>query len=297
MPFEASPHFNGAAMGDDKETEEIFATIDNFSIDDLTVTGMSVRSGTKVLKLAVVETRDHSDVISDIKEEYKSKLRAVTLKIKDQINSKLNELRFAAIQAKQEYEKKEEALQKRLSKSNVMPEIHEADAHKVAVVRGNDNGYVTWVVRGIYCPKFVDGKRIDPTWGKRLVFPILIYITADNSGRVVSVSTRNIANGRYFSHYHQNNPDCWGRWHYNGKTLKTPQDALAIAAEAQGVLENINTGSIASRRPGGLPSLQVVENHIEEKPTPDTVKRTDKIEKTIIEREGGAVEEDLAWTT
>jgi len=242
------------------EMSNVFATIDSININDIELKGLSIRTGDKLLKLKVVEV-ESLDPIEELKREYKNILNQKLAAIKDTIQKKVSDMVSFVQVYREEFERKEIELKKKLESQQIMPPISFQQAERgLSVSPGQRNGEIHWFVRSVYWPKFVDQKPIETKFQKKLITPIVILITTEGD-HVKMVSTRTPIGLRYFSHYHQALPDCWGKWKWKPK-WESPEDILAIAKEVEGVLENINTASIANRSPVGLPTLNILSKHI-----------------------------------
>lgn len=276
-----------------KGMDEVFATVDKVDIDSIQMDGITIRAGRQILKLQVVQTED-LPIVDEIKEEYKKKLNDQLGRIKTAVQSKVSEMVTFISTIREDYEKKEIELKKRLDSAQIMPSISADHMRKgLSVGPGARKNELYWFVRGVYWPKFVDYNPIDPRYAKKLVTPIVIQIITEND-IVKSVTTKTPIGLKTFSHYHQAEPDCWGKWRHK-PNWKTADDILAIAHEAQAVLENVNSASIAKRNPVGLPTFQVLERHITHKGD-KVVKETDTNNKRAGVAEADSLLDDT-WTT
>lgn len=277
-----------------KDMEEAFATLDTVKVDDVTLKGVTMRIGDKVLKLQVVQTTP-IDVVEEIKAEYKTALNKRLESIKGVIHQKVTDMTNSVSQIREEMEKKEEELKKRLDRAQIMPPLTMEHMQKgLSVAPGARKNEIIWFVRSVYWPKFIDRKPIEPKYAKKLITPMVIQITTEGD-QVKMVSTKTMIGLRDFSHYHQANPDCWGRWVWARK-FKTPDDIIALAREAEGVLENINSGSIAKRNPVGLPTFQVLQRHLMKEKGPLKVEVDESNARTGVSPRTDIDQED-AWST
>lgn len=281
-----------------KEMEGVFATVDKVNIDSISLNGLSIRAGGKLLKLQIVETSE-LEVVEEIKNEYRAKLNEQLGRIKTAVQSKVSEMVTFISTIREDYEKKELELKKRLEKAQIMPSLSIEHMRKgLSVGPGDRKDEIYWFVRSVYWPKFVDLVPIEPRYAKKLVTPIVIQIVTE--GNVVkSVGTKTPIGLKNFSHYHQTDTaDCWGRWKHK-TSWKTPEDILAIAREAEGVLENVNTASIAKKNPIGLPTEQVLRRHVTKKGEQPLKEADVNIKRTGVTRTGtvASVLEDDSWST
>jgi hypothetical protein len=238
----------------------MFADLEGINVDELKSNGITIRSGDKLIKLEVA-LEEPITIEEEIREEFRLQLRGKLQEIKQRLNVKITEMVEMTSRVRMEAERRESDLKTQLRNSQPMPEINWNDAKRgISVVKGNGRGELIWLVRGVYAPKFVDQKPIEPKYAKKLLTNI-VFLIRTSGQKVTEVSTRQIHGLEYFSHYHQQRPDCWGNWRYP-KDWKTAHDILKIARDAEAVLENVNTGSIANSTPRGLPRRRTLESHI-----------------------------------
>jgi hypothetical protein len=249
----------------------------DIDVESIKTEGLTIRAGTRMYKLQLVSD-DPVSIADEIRKEYKDILNQKLDVIKTTVQSRVNEMSSLVTATKDEYIRKEEELKRRLETARIMPEIPWRLAERglsVSLGDNNRNSYI-WHFRGIYWPKTIDSRKIDPKFAKKLVTPI-IFLVSTQGKNVTGVSTRTLDGLRFFDHYHQATPDCWGRWVWRHEWEK-PEDIITIALEAQAVLENINTGSIARRNPAGLPTINtlrkyVVSDNVSEAIITDTIER------------------------
>ncbi|MHC4237532.1 MAG: hypothetical protein ACYSSM_04660 [Planctomycetota bacterium] len=245
----------------DKDIRYMFEQIDSVDVDAIKLEGVTMRLGNKVVRL-VVDKESHSDVEEQIKEEYREKLAVQLQTIKDNINNKVSEMSEFVNTLRREYELKERTLQKRLDNTTAMPDLNEEHMYNgLSICKGNYAGELYWLVQGIYWPKYVDRRAIEPNYTKKMMSHIIICIQTKKD-KIVSVSTRKPLGFDFFQHYHQANPDCWGKWSAPRGFKNDPNEIIRIAQEVQVVLENINTGSIAKNNPRGLPRRDTLMRHL-----------------------------------
>jgi len=246
----------------ERDKNIMFDCLDSVDIDKIQSDGLSIRVGDKVLKLNVVSQTEIPEVF-EIKEEFRQKLNEQQRLIKQKINDKINEITEYHHSMRMEYRRKEKELKDILARSCPMPDITYNHAQQgLSVVKGDGADRLIWLVQGVYWPKTIDQKQIDPKFSKKMISNVVFMIETSKE-IVTSVSTRKPIGLDYFSHYHQSRPDCWGKWK-SQSSWKTPNDIIKIAREAEAVLENINTGSIADQNPRGLPRKSTLGRHIVE---------------------------------
>lgn len=242
------------------DIDEMFGYLDTIDVNNIRTEGLTIRAGEKVLKLEVVSESPIPEV-DEIREEFRKKLTEQLQKIKEKINTKITETSNFVSGLKREYERKERELKNRLSKSQPMPDVFMSHAQKgLSLVKGDRKDTMHWLVQGIYWPKQIDGRPLEGKFSKKMLTQIVFCIET-KLNTVISVTTRKPIDMSYFNHYHQSSPDCWGNWKHPSR-FETPEDIINIAREAEVVLENINTGSIADHNPRGLPRLTTVKRHI-----------------------------------
>lgn len=222
--------------------------------------GITLRCGNSVIKFSF-ESESQLDIEEEIKNELKDKIRKKILSLKEYVEEEMKEMQYIVSNTKSEYEKKEKELKERLALNKPMPNIFMEHA-RMGVSCINSRDGITWLVRRVYSPKFVDGKRIEPAYVKKMMTGVILLIRTNVNDKVIEVSTRNVGDLEYFQHYHQSSPDCWGNFKPYDRIISTPEDALALADDAMAVLENVNTASIAKRNPIKLPRLDTLRNHI-----------------------------------
>jgi hypothetical protein len=244
----------------EKDKKYMFDCLDNIDIDTIQSDGLTIRVGDKMLKLVVVNKNPISE-IDEIKEEFRKKINEQQKIIKQKIHEKIKEITEYHNSMRIEYNRKEKELKDILSKSSPMPDVfHQHAINGLSVVKGSRKNTLIWIVQGVYWPKTMDGLTIDPKFSKKMISNVVFMIETEDK-YVVSVSTRKPIGLSFFDHYHQSEPDCWGKWRHK-KEWKKPEDIIRIAREAEAVLENINTGSIARHNPRGLPREATIKRHL-----------------------------------
>jgi len=243
-----------------KEIEDIFGLLNGVDADSIKSEGITIRAGNKLLRFEVV-SEEPLTIEDEIRNELKSKLRERIQVIREKVNEKITEMSNFIQERKREYDRKESDLKDRLARATPMPEVTEDHARRgLSVVKGNGAGRLVWLVQGVYWPKYLDKKPLRKIFSKKLLSNI-IYKIETKDDLILKVSTRQPIGLDYFSHYHQSKPDCWGNWKPKRK-WKTPMDIIKCAREAEAVLENINTASIATRNPSGMPRRDTVLRHV-----------------------------------
>jgi len=238
---------------------EMFGIVDSVQVDDIQNEGITIRSGNKLLKLQVV-SEEPIAIEDEIREEFRQKLRTKMQEIKNRLNQKVTEIVESTSRIKAEAERKERELKRQLQQAIPMPQVTMEHAKRgLSVVKGSRQGELIWLVQGVYWPKFVDQRPIEPRYSKKLISNV-IYMVQTKDNRVTRVSTHKPIGLEYFDHYHQQNPDCWGQWSYP-KSWRNADDIIAIARAAEAVLENVNSNSIAHSSPRGLPRKATLFRH------------------------------------
>lgn len=239
---------------------DIDKSLKSFSVKETKLKDITIRVGSKILKYELVSNTEY-DMDKEIRDEYSKLLSDKMKEIRGVINTKFNDTLRSLQMAKDEFTRKEQLLLDRLKKAAPMPEVTMEHARRgLSIVKGDRPGEIFWFVRRTYWPKTIDGALISHTFVEKYITPIYVMITTTDK-KVTSVSTRKLGGLELFQHYHQSNPDCWGRWKY-ATTWNDPNDIIKIADEAEAVLENINTMSVAKHEPMGLPKLIVLKKHM-----------------------------------
>jgi len=274
----------------DKSFNEMCDIIDGTDLENIRSNGVSVRVGSKIYNLVLSEEQDNTNIEDIIRNEFSKKVSDQMKKVKEILKNKREESSIMISSFMEEYERKEKALKDLLKNSSPMPEVTWEYAKRgLSIVKGYEKGDLIWLVKRKYNPKFVDRFSIDPLYVKKLLTNIYIAIhTTDNS--VTRISTHYIHNLEHFDHYHQNHPDCWGNWQWP-RSWKTPEDILKIADDAESILENINTMSIARRNPSLLPRLDTLRNHITKTPMNVDI----KLSATALREGMGDIDNDNIW--
>jgi len=242
-----------------EQFKSVFNDLDMIDIDKIKTDGMSMRIGNKLVIFKSIEDNPIS-VEDEIRNELREKINSQQKLIRDKINAKISEMVEYFNQVKREYLRKENDLKRTLRNSTAMPNVEFNHAQRGLSVLKGSNGEIIWLVQGVYWPKTIDGKPIEKKFSKKMISPI-VFLIKTNDNKVHDVSTRQPIGLDYFDHYHQSRPDCWGQWKHS-KDFKTPDDIIKIARDGEAVLENINTSSIATGSPRGLPRKSTILKHI-----------------------------------
>lgn len=278
--------------------KDMFDDLDHVDVEDVKLKGFTIRAGDKLVKLQVIQEEPIS-IENEVREEYRLKIRAKLQEIKHRLNKKINDVVDMTTKIRQEAEKKEREMKEKLRRVKAMPEISWREATKgVSIVAGENKDEIIYLIRGIYWPKFVDERPIDPLYAKKMITPI-VFLIRTTGRRITELSTRKPMGLDLFPHYHQQNPDCWGDFNYP-KNFSKVSDLLDIAREAEAVLENVNTHSIASRNPRGLPRKDTLMRHIVSKETGKEKAKKIKLKtedvRIGVDAQRRSAEEDI-WTT
>lgn len=289
----------------EKRHHEMLIDLESISVDNIKGEGVILSFGGKSFKFKDLEVIENESIEDRLRKEFKTKLNDQQQKIRDKINAKINQLLQMHQQKQQELDRKEEIMKKKYSQAAMMPDINEVHLMKgLTVVKGGSNDELTWVYRSVYNPRFLvfydrtsytrENKKYRKPIPSRLVNKMkqnILLLIKTKGKQVLSVSTKTLSstNNRSlpnFSHYHQTgNGDCWGQWRFN-KEWDTPDDILKIANEAEGVLETINHGSIASRNPTGLPRITTLLNAVQD---------VNEVAPSTVELPEGSTEIDDVW--
>ena len=250
--------------------EQMLQCIEAIDIDKLKVEGVKLSFGGKTFRFTDLEIVNEIDAETKVRREFKDKLNIQQQKIREKVNSKINELLMLHQNKLRECERKEKQIKAKYEKTALMPDIQLRHINKgLSVVMGNNNGELMWCYRAVYHPRFIlvcesnssnkVRKEIPKKLLKRMTKDILIVIRTKNEN-VLGVVTKIDEDGeiKVFSHYHQQSgDDCWGSWKHPRK-WNTPDDIITIAKEAEAILEVINHGSIAKRNPTKMPRLDMI---------------------------------------
>ena len=236
--------------------------VDTPDIDGIETDGFTIRSGNKVLKLKVVETEIIEDVDS-IKQELQEKFDKEIVNIKESFDTYKKSMKDGFDTYRDEIEEKKRELERRLSEISVLPDIREKHLNAGLSVYNDRNGKLIWSYKCVYQPKFINDKRIDPSFAKRLMGPITLQIKTSN-GKVTSVLVNKIIGNSKFRHYHSlsSSEDCWGDYNFQGEVIKTPDEMVDFAKKTLSVLEIINEFSLGTTNPSGLSRFNTLKKHV-----------------------------------
>jgi hypothetical protein len=277
--------------------KEMFTEIDTVDVENIKLNGVTIRAGNKLVRLEVVH-EGTIEIEDEIREEYRLKLREKLQEIKTRLNDKINDVVQMTSRIRQEAEVKERELKEKLQRVKAMPEITWAQAKQgVSIVQGETRDEICYLIRGVYYPKFVNERPLDPIYAKKLIAPVIFFFRTKNS-RITEFSTRKPQNLEYFPHYHQQRPDCWGQFKYE-KEFRSVDDLLKIKNAAEAVLENVNIHSIANANPRGLPRKATLTRHVvgqdeKKKKMPKATLTTDQIRHGL--GDGIRSSENDVWT-
>lgn len=285
----------------DKIRDEAVAGVDEIiegiSLDDIRTEAITIRIGGKLVKLEVAEEQETDD--EKIRQEMTEKFNAKLQGIRGFVNDKAMEIENVISTYRNDYEKKERELDKRLSQANIMPEITRQHSYKgLSVVKGGGGTYqgrkdcFTWIYRTTYNPTRYNGQPLKVSFAKKMVTPIIIELTTEQD-KILGIRVKQYLGDSSFDHYHHG---CWGEWKYSSEKIKTPDDALRVCEQASSVLDNINGHSLAHQNPRGLPRhVTVRKNIITENEGASAVESTRRAdERTGLNTNASA---DSVWTT
>ena len=247
-----------------KKMEGSMLNVLNGSIDvnKITSEGISLRIGNRLVKFSL-SSDTTLDIEDEIRHEYKERVVKRLSELGNIVQTKMNEVSTMVSSYKKEFDRKEKLLTDELKSSAKMPNITLAHAQKgLSIVKGGNKDEIIWLYKALYYPRFIDRKLIDPKFSKRLITSIIIMIRTEN-GIVKEINTKRANDLSKFDHYHQmsQNSDCWGNWKWQ-RNISTPEDVISLAKEAEAVLENINSMSLAQRNPSGLPRFETLNTHV-----------------------------------
>lgn len=254
-----------------EKKEEMVKLLESISLGDIESAGLSLSFAGKTFQFKDLQVIEEDDLEEKMRAEFRDKLNQQQQRIREKINTKVNQLLTMHQQKQNELERKERSLAAKYSNAAMMPDITYDHAKKGLMVVRNPgkNDELLWLFRGRYQCKFFlksrakKAKAIDKTLRRRLVKDIIIRIKTRGT-QVVQVSTHNPdAEMTPFWHYHKmsSTSDCWGTWK-NASSWSDPNDIIHIAKDALAVLETINEGSVAKDNPNGLPRLDTVRDHL-----------------------------------
>lgn len=244
-------------------TEGVDEIISGITLDDIRNEAITIRIGGRLVNLEVAKDQptDEDVVRKELTDKFNQKLQA----IRGFVNEKAMEIENVISTYRNDYEKKERELEKRLAGSNLMPEINRTHSYKgLSVVKGGGAAYdnrpdiYTWIYRTTYKPTRYNGEPLDPKFAKKMITPIIIELTTEGK-KILGIRVKKYIGDSDFEHYHGG---CWGDWRYNSEEVKTPDDALRVCENASSILDNINGRSLAHSNPRGLPRNSTLQKNI-----------------------------------
>jgi len=274
-----------------KRHEQLIADLDSIDIDNLKSEGLRISLGGKTFTFKDVEIVADESVEERIRNEFRTKLNDQQQRIREKINSKINQLLVMHQQKQRELDRKEEQMRKKFAETAKMPDLDESYiARGLSVVKGRSNNSLVWIYRATYNPRFIihypnnsvsDRNKVKKPIPKRLVNKMkqdMLILVKTKNDQVTGVVTRTLKGNSPFPHYHQQTTnDCWGTWNYP-QHWNSPQDILQIAKTAESILETVNQGSLADRGPTGLPRISTIIN---------AIKDVDPVDEEIIKATSG----------
>jgi len=268
--------------------DEMLEVLEGITLEEIQSGGVSLNFAGKTFKFTDMEVINDEDLEEKIRGEFRSKLNTQQQRIREKINTKINQLLTMHQQKQNELERKERSLQEKYNNAAMMPDITYDHAKKGLMVVKNEGNHdeLLWLFRGRYQAKFFlksrarKAKAIKKDLRQRLIKDIIVRIKTKGS-QIIGVNTRNPdASMSAFSHYHKmsSDSDCWGSWHHP-TNWSNPTDIIRCAKDALAVLETINEGSVAKDNPVGLPRLSTVKDNL----TTNNIAFEDAINKDKIE--------------
>jgi hypothetical protein len=245
--------------------ENIGSEIDIDTLKDIKADGINIRVGNKVVYLTV--TDEVSLPEDDIRKEYQEKLEEAHGQIKSVIERHKNDLTEAYKIKERELNRKIEEYEARKRSINRMPDITVEQSNQGLSAAIDYDGTVIWYFNGVYAPKFINDRRLDPKFAKRLMTPITIAIYTDNDMKSTEIRVLRIIGHEKFIHYHSvsNRSDCWGDFSVSGYDVSTAEEAIVLAKRALVVLETINEFSLGTTNPRGLSRFDTLKKHLLDK--------------------------------
>jgi len=235
----------------------------NITGDDLTdilSEGITVLSGNRVLKLSVTEETSLPD--QALKDNYNQAIATATEKLRGQFEDEKKVLTDDYHKRISILDKQKDELEHLKRELRPVPNVDVQHAIEGLSVAKTSDGYV-WFYNCVYAPKFVNNKRIDPGFSKRLITPITIRMYVID-GQCVDMKVMCIIGDKKFRHYHSlsGSEDCWGDFRYSGEDVSDQSKALNLGKKTLAVLETVNGFSIGTENPSGLPRFSTLENHL-----------------------------------
>ncbi len=246
------------------------------SLDNIKADGISIRVGGQIIKFVANDVQDiliEDEVKNELKEQYNKEVDT----LKEQYNTLKDTLKTQVRQKNRELDKRESDLRQKIRDADSLPTINMSQMETgLTVSKRNSRGYI-WSFICVYAPRYVSDKIIDPSFAKRLMTPIRIFVYTNQDWEATDVRLVKLINCQKFQHYHSMSEatDCWGDMKFSGTRLDTPEKAIDFMRTVQNTLETINRMSIGNRAPKGLSRLTTVEKHLlDERPDPENNTRT-----------------------
>ena len=207
----------------EKRHQEMLDELESISVENLKSEGLTLSLGGKTFKFTDLEIVKDENLEEKLRKEFKEKLNLQQQRIREKINSKINQLLIMHKQKQDELDRKEQQMKRKYAEAAMMPDLTQDHFLKgLSVSKGNNNDELIWYYRGMYNPRFIlfisadengrfynrgkKRKEIPTALASRMKKPIVIQINTKKD-TVTSVSTRQIVeNGRptitEFQHYH-----------------------------------------------------------------------------------------------
>jgi hypothetical protein len=227
--------------------------------------GISIRIGNRVVKLSVTDEVILPD--EELKKEYEEKLEEAYTHLNEVLDKHKNDLTEAYKIKERKLNAEIEDYQRKSREISVIPDINISHAAQGLSVVSGGRGRLVWYFNCVYAPKFINERRIDPKFAKRLMTPITIQIHTDRDLKASDIVVRKIIGHEKFVHYHSvsANRDCWGDFIFSGEDVSDADKALTLAKRALVVLETINEFSLGTTNPRGLSRFDTLKKHLLEK--------------------------------
>jgi hypothetical protein len=233
------------------------------NINEIESNGFTVRYGNKVCYFT--KTSEQLLPEDDLKKDYIDKYNNDLEKLKTVVNDYKENL-LSAYQIKiKEYDEKINEYNEKINRKCEIPIIYKRhnDLGLSVVLDNEHNNDILWYFNCVYSPKYVNNRRIEPSFAKRLLTPITILIKTTNY-KVYSIKVLKIIGHEKFQHYHSltSSSDCWGDFKYNGVEIYNADQALDFARKVLLLLDTINEYSIGKRNPKGLSRFDTIKKHL-----------------------------------
>ena len=249
--------------------KELIDTLESITLEEMETSGLSLNLGGKTFRFKDFEVIEDENLEDKIRTEFRAKLNSQQQRIREKINTKINQLLTIHQQKQNEFDRKERSLQAKYNNAAMMPDVTYDHAKKgLMVIKGSDSNHdeLHWLLRGRYQVKFLKksrakkAKAIKRDLRSRMIKDIIVKVKTKGSS-ILGVTTHSPnSTMSAFPHYHQmTSSDCWGSWKHP-KSWSSPDDIIKCAKDALAVLETINEGSVAKDNPDGLPRIETVKN-------------------------------------